>query len=234
MPVAALTIGIPVYNEQELLRDNTLALVAMLRDGGHEFEVLLGSNGSTDDTVAIGTRLAEEIPEVRFFHLPERGVGRAFGRFVDEASHDALVSLDMDLSIDLAFIDEALRHLDDYDIVVGCKRMGSQKRSLFRRLGSGIFVLLASWLLEVEYVDYSIAAKAYRVPVIRRYADLIAHGSAYVLDLVYYVHRDGGRVVQIPVSCEDRRSSRFNLGREALHKFGNLARLWWRRNAPVA
>jgi hypothetical protein len=88
-------------------------------------------------------------------------------------------------------------------------------------------------LLGIEFVDYSIAAKAYRVPVIRRYAGLISHGSAYVLDLVYYVNRDGGRVVQVPVRCEDHRHSKFNLGAEAIHKFSNLGRLWWRRNARI-
>jgi glycosyltransferase involved in cell wall biosynthesis len=229
----SLSIGIPVYNEQELLRANTRTLVDYLRARYDEFEVLIGSNGSTDDTVTIGEQLAAEIPEVRFFHLPERGVGRAFRRFVEEASFPALVSVDMDLSIDAEFIDEAYGLLADYDIVVGSKRMGSQRRSLFRRLGSGVFVLAASWLLEVEYVDYSIAAKAYRVDVIRRYGSLIADGSAYVLDLVYYVDRDGGRVIQVPVSCEDHRASKFNLGREAVHKFANLARLWWRRNATI-
>jgi len=230
----SLTVGIPVYNEQELLRAHTTALVEYLRARYDEFEVLIGSNGSTDDTVRLGQQLAAAIPEVRFFHLAERGVGRAFRRFVEEARFPALVSVDMDLSIDQAFIDEAAGLLADYDIVVGSKRTGSQRRSLFRRLGSGVFVLAASWLLEVEYVDYSIAAKAYRVDVIRRYGSLISDGSAYVLDLVYYVDRDGGRVIQVPVSCEDHRASKFNLGREAVHKFANLARLWWRRNARIA
>jgi len=230
----SLTVAIPIYNEEELLRSHTEALLAFLRPRFDRFEILLGSNGSTDATVEIGEQLAAEIPEVRFFHLDERGVGKAFLRFVQEARFDVLVSVDMDLSIDLEFIPEAVRHLGDHDIVVGSKHMGSQKRSVFRRLGSGVFVLLASGLLQVEYVDYSIAAKAYRVPVIRRYSSLVSHGSAYVLDLVFYVDRDGGRVIQVPVSCEDHRRSKFNLGREAVHKFSNLARLWWRRNAPVA
>lgn len=232
-PPVSLSVGIPVFNEQELLRANTVELLDYLRPRFADFEILLGSNGSTDATVEIGEQLAAEFPQVRFFHLAERGVGRAFRRFVEVARYDALVSVDMDLSIDLGFIDEAVRHLADYDLVVGSKRMGEQKRSLFRRLGSGVFVLLASSLLGVEYVDYSIAAKAYRLPVIRRYTGIIAHGSAYVLDLVYYVDRDGGRVVQVPVSCEDNRRSKFNLGREAIHKFSNLGRLWWRRNTPV-
>jgi glycosyltransferase involved in cell wall biosynthesis len=229
----SVTVAIPVYNEEKLLRPNTLALVESLRRRCADFEILLGSNGSTDSTTEIGHMLSKEIAEVRFFHLAHRGVGRAFRRFVEEASFDAIVSLDMDLSTDLAFIDDAVRKLEDCDIVVGSKRTGSQKRSRFRRFGSATFVLLASRLLEVEFVDYSIGAKAYRVPTIRRYMSLISHGSAYVLDLVYYVHRDGGRVVQVPVFCEDFRRSRFNLGREAAHKFSNLARLWLKRNARV-
>ncbi len=230
----ALTIGIPVYNEEELLRSNTLALRRFLAGRFTEFEILLGSNGSTDATVTIGEQLAAELPEVRFFHLPERGVGRAFRRFVADARFERLVSLDIDLSIELDFIDDAVELLESWDIVVGSKRTGRQKRSRFRRFGSSVFVLLASWLLDLDFVDYSIGAKAYRVSVIRRYAKLISHGSAYVLDLVYYVHRDGGRVVQVPVACEDHRQSKFNLGAEAVHKFWNLARLWWRRKPPVA
>ncbi len=229
----SLTIGIPVYNEQELLRSQTLALRDFLCARHEEFEILLGSNGSTDATVEIGKQLAADVAEVHFFHLPERGVGRAFRRFVQEAAFDRLVSLDIDLTIDLDFIDDAVEHLGGCDIVVGSKRTGRQQRSRFRRFGSAVFVLLASRLLGVEFVDYSIAAKAYRVPVIRRYSSLISHGSAYVLDLVYYVHRDGGRVVQVPVDCEDHRQSKFNLGAEAIHKFSNLGRLWWRRNARV-
>ena len=65
----ALTVGIPLYNEEELLRSKTLELHAFLRQRGEEFEILLGSNGSSDATVSVGERLAAELPEVRFFHL---------------------------------------------------------------------------------------------------------------------------------------------------------------------
>ncbi len=229
----SVTVGIPVYNEEELLRANTLRLLDYLRARYDDVEIIIGSNGSTDDTVRIGEALAGEVPEVRFFHLPEPGVGRAFRRFTELARSERLVSMDMDLAVDFAFIDEAMRRLDTCDIVVGSKFTGSQKRSRFRRFGSEVFVWLASSMLGIEFVDFSIGAKAYRTPVVRRYASLISHGSAYVLDLVYYVHRDGGRVVQVPVACEDYRHSKFNLGREAIHKFSNLARLWWRRNARV-
>lgn len=231
MNLEPFTVGIPVYNEEELIEPNTLRLRDFLRGLQAPFEILIGSNGSTDRTVELGTRLAERYPEVRFFHLPERGVGRVFRRFVHDARHEFLISLDMDLSIELSFVNHALQLLHDYDIVVGSKKMGSQNRSLMRTAASTLFVNCARWLLNLTYADYSIAAKAFRRPVVRRYEYLIQQGTAYVIDMVYYVQRDGGKVVQVPVRCEDYRKSKFNLIHEGFYKFYNLGRLWSQRNA---
>jgi len=233
MNTTPFTIGIPVYNEEEILIGNTLRLIEFLRRQKAPFEIILGSNGSTDRTVELGGRLAAEHPEVHFFHLPERGVGGAFRRFITDAHYDLLISLDMDLSIDLQFVTEALQLLERYDIVVGSKKMGTQKRSLSRLAASLLFVQCAKWLLGIDYADYSIAAKAYRRPVLQRYAALIQEGTAYVIDMVYYVQRDGGRVTQIPVHCEDHRTSKFNLVHEGIYKFANLARLWKNRHRSV-
>jgi glycosyltransferase involved in cell wall biosynthesis len=224
-------IGIPVYNEEELLQLNSLKLLEYLRTLNAPFEIIIGSNGSTDQTRELGQALAREHPEIRFFHLPERGVGQVFRRFVAEARHDLLISLDMDLSIDMNFVNRALELLADHDIVVGSKKMGTQKRSLIRFAASTLFVTCAGWLLNLDYDDYSIAAKAFRRPLLRRYEYLIREGTAYVIDMIYYVQRDGGRVVQIPVFCEDHRQSKFNLIHEGYYKFYNLGRLWWERNA---
>lgn len=231
MSLPSFTIGIPVYNEEELIEQNTAYLLDFLRSLRTPFEVIIGSNGSTDRTVALGGLLAKRFPEVHFFHLPERGVGLVFRRFVSEAHYDLLISLDMDLSIDLHFIAQALELLKNYDIVVGSKKTGSQKRSLLRMAASAFFVNCARLLLNLDYDDYSIAAKAYQRPLLQRYEPLIREGTSYVLDMIYYIQRDGGQVVQIPVSCEDHRKSRFNLLYEGCSKFYNLGRLWWKRNA---
>jgi glycosyltransferase involved in cell wall biosynthesis len=234
MKETPFTIGIPVYNEEEILVENTRRLLEFLRRQKAPFEILIGSNGSTDRTVELGGLLAAEHTEVHFFHLPERGVGGAFRQFVAEAQYDFLISLDMDLSIDLQFVTDALRLLEGHDVVVGSKMMGTQKRSLSRMAASLLFVQCAKWLLGIDYADYSIAAKAYRRPILQRYTSLIQEGTAYVIDMVYYIQRDGGRVTQIPVHCEDHRASKFNLIHEGLYKFANLARLWKNRHRSIS
>ena len=46
--------------------------------------------------------------------------------------------------------------------------------------------------------------------------------------MIYHIRRAEGQAVEIPVYCEDYRASKFNLVSEALYRFRNLFRLWWR------
>ncbi|MDY6852683.1 MAG: glycosyltransferase family 2 protein, partial [Thermodesulfobacteriota bacterium] len=213
-----LTVLIPVFNEEGIIRDNTAGLLDFLQDLGEPFELIIVSNGSTDNTVALGRELALAHDRLRFFDLPSKGVGRAFALGVRQASFDRIISVDMDLSIDLSFIPQALELLDDYRIVVGSKKMGSQKRSFWRKAGSTAFILTARVLLGLDFEDYSIAAKAYHREVALKHLDRIDHGTSYVLDIIYHTLSNGGRAVEVPVHCEDFRPSKFNLVHEALYR----------------
>ena len=173
--------------------DNTQRLLAFLDGLGREYEVIIGSNGSTDSTTALGVDLSRRFKPVTFFHLPQRGVGLAFREFVRRARHPLLVSLDMDLSVDLSFVPTALDLLETHDIVVGSKKLGNQDRALFRRLGSELFLRAVRLLLGIAYEDYSIAAKAFRVATLRRFIDRVNVGSSYVLEICYLTNRTGGR-----------------------------------------
>ena len=222
------TVGIPVLNEEAILVPNTERLLHYLDGLGREYEILIGSNGSTDSTTTLGVDLSRRFPRVSFFHLPEKGVGLAFKEFVRRAKHPFLVSVDMDLSVDVDFVRAAVELLETHDIVVGSKKMGNQKRSLFRRLGSDSFLQATRFLLGLTYDDYSIAAKAFRVDVLRRFIDRINEGSSYVLEICYLTKNAGGRITQVPVTCEDWRQSKFNLWHEAIYKYSHLVRLWVR------
>jgi glycosyltransferase involved in cell wall biosynthesis len=214
---------------------NTESLIAHLNGLYESFEIIIGSNGSRDKTPLLGESLADQYPTVRFFHVSQRGVGHAFRQGVRMARHGFIVSLDMDLSVDLGFIEQALNLLDEgYEIVVGSKKMGQQRRSGFRILGSGLFIFCSRRLLDLAFEDYSIGAKAYRRSVLLGHLDRINHGTSYVIDMIALVHRDGGRIIEIPVWCEDFRASKFNIVHEGVYRYAHLLRLWWGlRRCPV-
>jgi glycosyltransferase involved in cell wall biosynthesis len=232
-----VTVALPVYNEEQILVANITRLREHLDSLGVAWQILIGSNGSTDTTVELARRLHDDDRRVDVFHLPVRGVGLAFREFIRRAEFPLLVSLDMDLSVDLAFVDRALALGGTHDIIVGSKKLAAtQRRSLFRKAGSDFFLLCTRVLTGLPYDDYSIGAKAYRVDFLRSVSQPIDAGSSYVLDLCYAAHSAGRPVARVPVMCEDRRTSKFNLAHEAVYKFRRLFELWGRfvmRPAPA-
>ena len=217
------SVFIPVYNEEDILIPNTERLIAYLERYGVDYEIIIGSNGSTDRTSSLGGMLSDRYPQVEFFHIKEKGVGYAFKRGVQMARYDAVVSLDMDLSVHLGFIEEALRLLDaNYDIIVGSKKVGHERRSNFRKLGSDVFIFTARVLLGLPFEDYSIGAKAYRRDLLLEYIDRVGRGTAYVLNIVFLAFQSKRKVIEIPIRCEDYRQSRFNILYEGFYRFFNF------------
>jgi len=222
-----VSVFIPVYNEEDILVKNIERLIRYLENQNLIFEIIIGSNGSTDQTVALGKSVAASDNRIGFFHLEKKGVGDAFKKAVLSARNECVISQDMDLATDLGFIDHARVLLDQgYDIVVGSKKLGQQRRSAFRIMGSGFFILCARILLGLPFQDYSIAAKAYKRSFLLNYINQIDQGTSYVIDIICHAYHSGAKVTEVPVLCHDFRTSKFNIVHEGIYRFSNLFKLW--------
>jgi glycosyltransferase involved in cell wall biosynthesis len=224
----ALSLVLPVYNEQDILVANLGKLLLFFQDKGLDAEIIFGSNGSTDATVEIGTIIETIRPgRIRFFHINSRGaVGDVFKKAAELVSAPVLITMDMDLSVDLEFITTALDMLKTCDLIVGSKKSGIQNRSSVRYLGSKLFILFANTLLRLPWDDYSIGAKGYNVSSVRPLLRGLSKDTNYVLDLLFRAQRAGLRIEVLPITCSDWRKSHFRLFREALTRFSYLFRLW--------
>jgi len=223
-----LTIFMPLYNEDELLERNARTVLGYAARFGLPYELILGSNGSTDQTTEIGRKLARAYPQVVFFHVARRGPGRAFAEAIRRAKYEYFICLDADLSSDMTFVDEAIKALANHDAVVGSKQLGSQKRPLYRVIASDLFIRLSNLMMHMPYRDYSIGAKAYRTEAIRPFLNKVDAHTFYTQTMLYHLMRTDGRMVEIPVTCDDRRPSRFNLFHEGFYRYGKLFALWLR------
>lgn len=219
------TIIIPVYNEELLIERNTKKLIEYLKKLDiKNYEIIISSNGSTDETNEIGKRLDKEIKEVKFIYVNERGAGLAFNEAIKKAKYDKIISVDMDLSINLDFIPRALDLLFSNDIVIGSKKFGEQDRNYFRLFISNVYLFLVRFFLGINFSDYSIAAKAYKKKSVINYLDN-DKGTFYVIRLVYLAYKNGLSVIEIPVSCKDNRKSKFNIYNEIFYRFKKLVLL---------
>ncbi len=228
-PMTPFSIIVPVYNEEAILRRSIQTLIQYADNLDSGYEIIVVSNGSTDTSDVIGAALARQHAQVKYYSIPEKGVGRAFKKGIKASRYDHIIFIDADLSADLTFIRLANQHLAGNALVLGTKINGLQNRSLFRKFGSLVFYLSVRFIMGMQYVDYAPGAKAYQKSFLKKYFTYIDDYTSFVLNLTYIATIKKIPLVEIPIVCDDRRESRFNLWREAVSKYRGLVTLKYKQ-----
>jgi glycosyltransferase involved in cell wall biosynthesis len=228
-----ISVLIPVYNEELILRENVQRLSEWLSKRFATYEIIVVDNGSTDQSENIGRDMEKNYPDwFRYFRIPEKSVGKAFAKGVREARFPYVVSMDADLSVDLEFISQAEKLLHDAAMVVGSKSLGRQKRSFVRVAGSQIYLYVTQVLFNMTITDFSMGAKGYRRETILPILEEIDTWTAYVFEICVWLIRNKQTVIQVGVTCEDLRQSRFNIWHEGFYRYWNLFRVWKEMQDP--
>jgi glycosyltransferase involved in cell wall biosynthesis len=219
-----VSIVVPVHNEAGVLRMNALKLREHLKERLSAHEIILCENGSVDATPQIASDLAGEFEDVEFLALPDRSLGEALKAGVQMANYEKVVYIPIDLAVDLDFIEESVRLLEVFDVVIGSKRMGAglDKRSIVRRVPSMAFHGMVRSLFGVEFTD-STCVKAYRRDSILDLMERIPPSSrVFETELLVEAERMGLYVAEVPVVVGERRPSRELLGRKIRSKLEDL------------
>ncbi|MCS7280753.1 MAG: glycosyltransferase [Desulfobacterota bacterium] len=224
-PLKPFSLFIPVFNEEDLLETNTEIVKSYLSRRHFTYEIVIVDNGSTDSTSEIGRDLMKKYKEVRFYTVPKRGPGYALKRALFEFRYENVVFIDIDLSINLSFIEEAASLLDSYTVVIGSKKRGKDQRNILRVFAGSLFVRFVQLILGLPYSDYSIGGKAFRKSFLLENIRLIDDRTNYVLSLIYAAYKKGERIIEIPVFCDDKRKSRFSLLSEIFYRSYMVSKL---------
>lgn len=162
----ALSIVVPVYNEEDVLP----LLVQRLRpvaDGlGTTYEVLTVDDGSTDLSPAVLQRIAREWPQLRIVRLrANAGHQAAISAGLASARGDYVVTLDADLQDPPEVVSEmlAVAVSEGVDVVYGV-RSDRSTDSAFKRLSARAFYRVIRTLsgthAQVDAGDYRLMSRA--------------------------------------------------------------------------
>jgi len=230
-----VSIVIPVYNEEGILREAVTELVAgfeLLRAELHApeltFEVILAENGSRDRTAELARHLADESSEIRTFSLGEPNYGKALRRGILEATGTYVICEEIDLC-DHDFHRralEVLRH-GDCDMVVGSKAMkgASDERPLLRRFATRVINGMLRVALDFHGTDTH-GLKAFRrhtlLPVVEA---CVIDRDLFASELVIRAHRGDLHVLEIPIRLHEKRPPAINLVKRVPNVMRGLAKL---------
>jgi len=226
-PPPDVSIVIPIYDEEAILRGAVLDLRARLAEHGIAYEIVLAENGSRDGTVAIANELGTRHPEVRHFSLGEPNYGKALLAGILRARGRFVICEEIDLC-DVTFHLQALSLLgESADFVIGSKLIAGAEdaRPWLRHAASLLYTGLLRVVLGFQGTDTH-GLKAFdRERVLPIVHACVVDGDVFASELVIRAYRAGLRVREIPVRIVEKREPSINLLRRIPSVATNLYRL---------
>mgnify|MGYP000754002590 CR=1 FL=1 len=109
----ALSVIVPLYNEQESVRPLYAAIVQAVDQLERPYEMVFVDDGSKDDTVAVAASLARRDPRLRIVKFRRNyGQTAAMAAGIEHANGEVLVTMDGDLQNDPADIALLLEQIE--------------------------------------------------------------------------------------------------------------------------
>ena len=202
------SIVIPIYNEEEIIKESTNAIFAICNRTGLTFEIIFSENGSTDNTKKIAEELAKKYPEIKIISNPNPNYGSALKAGFELAKNDLIISFDIDYYSE-SFLHEALMLDHQYSSITASKRMGLSEdgRSFVRKLATNCFVILLKTLFSTKLSDTH-GMKAIKKTDIEKFVPkVVSTQDIFDTELLIRIEKSGGRIKEIPAKVSEIRPS---------------------------
>jgi len=204
-----ISVVIPVFNEEDNLRELGERLIRTLTAMGRPFEIIFVDDGSTDGSWQLLTDLNGQYPQyIRALQFHRNfGQHQAIFAGFQAARGQVMVTLDADLQNPPEEIPRLVAKLDEgYDTVGGWRE--HRQDSIFRRLPSQLVNYVMSRVTGVKLRDYGCMLRAYRRSVVDS-INQCQESSSFIPALANLFAQ---RVAEIPVGHAERERGKSKYG----------------------
>ena len=183
-----VSIVVPLYNEEESLRELTAKIVEVTKGMKKSFEIIFVDDGSSDRSFDVLKELHAYDPHIRVIRF-RRNFGKSAALSVGfkEASGEYVITMDADLQDDPREIPELIATMgDSYDLVSGWKK--KRHDPISKTLPSRFFNYVTGKMTGIPIHDFNCGLKAYRNVVVKglsvhgelhRFIPVLAHWAGY-------------------------------------------------------
>jgi len=205
----AVSVVIPIFNEEENISPLFQELKAVMEGMGLEYEVIFVDDGSDDASNEVVQRFAQDDKRIKVIQFRKNfGQTAAIAAGVEHAQGEIIVTMDGDGQNDPRDIPRLLERLEKgYDVVSGWRR-NRKDPLLNKRFPSAMANRLISWLTRVRLHDYGCTLKAYRRDILK---DVRLYGEMHRF-IPAYASWVGASITEIEVAHHPRRHGRSKYG----------------------
>lgn len=198
-----VSVIVPAYNEERAIERTVRVLSAYLGSVFDDFELIVVSDGSHDQTFAKASRLTS--PRVKIFEYhPNRGKGHALKYGFGRSSGDLIAFFDAGLDFPPEHIQHFVELLkkNSADVVIGSKRHPRSKVNypLKRKTISLMAQVCTRLLFNLNVTDTQVGLKVFRRKVLEEVMPLmLVKRFAFDIELLALARRRGFKIVEAPV-----------------------------------
>jgi glycosyltransferase involved in cell wall biosynthesis len=236
-------VMIPVLNEAHVLAKSVATVRKYLSEHfPYTWRIVVVDNGSTDGTIEVARRLAEQYPDVSVVHLEQKGRGRALRVSWMQSTADIVSYMDVDLSTELPALNRALHAIleEGYDIAIGSRLLpeSQTKRSFKREFISRCYNLFVKLVLATKFSDAQCGFKVCTRRVVEEVVPQVKDQSWFFdTELLVLAEKQGYRVKDLPVIWIEDDDSRVKIIRTAwddIKGVFRLRKLLWSKSREFA
>jgi glycosyltransferase involved in cell wall biosynthesis len=225
----SITAFFPCYNDSGTIASVVITADRTLRVLADDYEIIVGDDASTDNSVAILEELRRLYPRLRVLHhAANRGYGGNLRSMFAAATKDLIFYTDGDAQYDPAELTLLYQHLGaDVDVVQGWKI--ERHDPLHRKIIGRAYHHFVRWWFGLHLRDVDCDFRLFRRHVLETFP-LVSTSGCITVEMMTRIEQGGFNVVEVPVHHFHRAygESQFFNFRRVVRTLFELSRLWIR------
>ncbi|MFN0157255.1 MAG: glycosyltransferase family 2 protein [Bacteroidota bacterium] len=193
-----ISVVIPLYNEEESLRELHQQLRTALSRMHGRYEIVFVDDGSTDKSFQVLRDLKRNDQRIRIIRF-RRNYGKSAALAVgfEKAQGNVVITMDADLQDDPTEIPSLVKRVNDgFDLVSGWKKV--RRDPITKTLPSRFFNFVTSLMTGIKLHDFNCGLKAYKKEVVKtvkvygelhRFIPVLAHWEGFKVGEMIVQHR---------------------------------------------
>lgn len=216
-----VSIVIPAYNESAVIRETMTSLDNWCRDNLADYEIVIVSDGSRDNTWDIVKNELAKGHIIDAGYGDNRGKGGALKAGVAASTGDIVVTTDCDLAYGCDVIGEAVQIMENdtrIKVLIGSRskaRNGFEGYPLIRKLASKVYFKLLAFYSGLKVSDSQCGFKCYETETAKMlFSNLESKGFAFDLEILLRAKNSKIDIHEMPVKIKNHGNSKINIFKE--------------------
>lgn len=197
--VDELSIFFPFWNEEKNIESVVLKAIPIANKVAEKWEIIMVDDGSSDKTLEIAQRLANENEKLRAVtHKPNRGYGAALKDGFANSKYNLIVFNDGDGQFDFSEVTKFLEKIENADIVIGNRKKRSDNP--FRHLLMNLLKIWDFVFFNFYFKDIDCGFKLFKKGAIEKIMPLKSEGAIITTEILAKAKKNNLKIVQVEVN----------------------------------